>query len=157
MSVTRRGNCMPSSILKQCVVYQRKHFHNLYLLDERSSLHNKMPELKFKVNLRFIFMRWYRCFLCNLAVSDSEFRCRIYERYHVTLIIYSLNLLKPTGYVMHHQFNIQQLYVLPTYLLTPWSRVILEKLASLQLVKKFPAFYGTRRFPHTVFMCFVFI
>ena len=25
-----------------------------------------------------------------------------------------INLLKPTGYVMHHQFNIQQLYVLPT-------------------------------------------
>ena len=24
------------------------------------------------------------------------------------------NLLKPTGYVMHQQFNIQQLYVLPT-------------------------------------------
>jgi hypothetical protein len=33
-----------------------------------------------------------------------------------------------------------------TYLLTPWSRVLLEKLAGLQLVKKFPAFYGTRRF-----------
>ena len=33
-----------------------------------------------------------------------------------------------------------------TYLLTPWSRALLEKLASLQLVKKFPAFYGTRRF-----------
>jgi len=32
------------------------------------------------------------------------------------------------------------------YLLTPWSRVLLEKLASLQLVKKIPAFYGTRRF-----------
>jgi hypothetical protein len=25
-----------------------------------------------------------------------------------------LNLLKPTGYVMHHQFNIQQLYAPPT-------------------------------------------
>ena len=25
-----------------------------------------------------------------------------------------INLLKPTGYVMHPQFNIQQLYVLPT-------------------------------------------
>jgi hypothetical protein len=25
-----------------------------------------------------------------------------------------LNLLKPTGYVMHHQFNIQQLYALVT-------------------------------------------
>ena len=32
------------------------------------------------------------------------------------------------------------------YLLTPWCRVILEKLTGLQLVKKFPAFYGTRRF-----------
>jgi hypothetical protein len=26
----------------------------------------------------------------------------------------SINLLKPTGHVMHQQFNIQQLYVLPT-------------------------------------------
>ena len=26
----------------------------------------------------------------------------------------SLNLLKPTGHVMHHPFNIQQLYALPT-------------------------------------------
>jgi hypothetical protein len=25
-----------------------------------------------------------------------------------------INLLKPTGYVMHQQFNIQQLYVPPT-------------------------------------------
>jgi hypothetical protein len=33
-----------------------------------------------------------------------------------------------------------------TYLLTPWSRVLHEKLTGLQLVKKFPTFYGTRRF-----------
>ena len=33
-----------------------------------------------------------------------------------------------------------------TYLLTPWSRVLLEKLTGFQLVKKFPAFYGTRKF-----------
>ena len=26
----------------------------------------------------------------------------------------SINLLNPTGHVMHQQFNIQQLYVLPT-------------------------------------------
>jgi hypothetical protein len=25
-----------------------------------------------------------------------------------------INLLKPTGYAMHQQFNIQQLYALPT-------------------------------------------
>jgi hypothetical protein len=30
--------------------------------------------------------------------------------------------------------------------LTPWSRVLPEKLTVLQLLKKFPAFYGTRRF-----------
>ena len=30
-------------------------------------------------------------------------------------------------------------------LLTSWSRVHLEKLTDLQLAKKFPAFYGTRR------------
>ena len=28
--------------------------------------------------------------------------------------VVSLNLLKPTGHVMHQQFNMQQLYVLPT-------------------------------------------
>jgi hypothetical protein len=33
-----------------------------------------------------------------------------------------------------------------TYLFTPWSRVYFEKLTGLQLVKKFPAFYRTRRF-----------
>ena len=33
-----------------------------------------------------------------------------------------------------------------TYLLTPWSRVLLEKLAGSQLVKKFPAFHGIRKF-----------
>ena len=33
-----------------------------------------------------------------------------------------------------------------SYLRTPCSRGVLEKLAGSQLVKKFPAFYGTRRF-----------
>ena len=33
-----------------------------------------------------------------------------------------------------------------TYLLTPWCRVLLEKLTGLQLLKKFPTFHGTRKF-----------
>ena len=33
-----------------------------------------------------------------------------------------------------------------TYLHTPWCGALLEKLTGLQLVKKFPAFHGTRRF-----------
>ena len=44
-----------------------------------------------------------------------------------------------------HHFTYLLTYLL-TYLFTPWSRVILEKLIVSQLVKKFPAFYGTRRF-----------
>jgi hypothetical protein len=30
--------------------------------------------------------------------------------------------------------------------LTPWSRLLLEKLIVIQLVKKFPAFYRTLKF-----------
>jgi hypothetical protein len=32
----------------------------------------------------------------------------------------------------------------PNYILTPWSRVLFEQLTVTQLVKKFPAFYGTQ-------------
>jgi hypothetical protein len=39
-----------------------------------------------------------------------------------------------------HVFKFVYLFVL-----TPWSRVFLEKLTGSQPVKKFPAFYGTRR------------
>jgi hypothetical protein len=35
------------------------------------------------------------------------------------------------------------------YLLTPWSRVLLEKLTGFQLVVKFPTFYETLRFVTT--------
>ena len=33
-----------------------------------------------------------------------------------------------------------------SFLLTPWCRVLLQKLTGLQLVKKFPAFHGNRMF-----------
>jgi hypothetical protein len=34
-------------------------------------------------------------------------------------------------------------FQIPPYLLTPWSRVLPEKLKSPELLKKFAAFYGT--------------
>jgi len=46
-------------------------------------------------------------------------------------------------------YDISRLRVNVTYLLTLWSRVLPEKLTALQPVKKFPAFYGTRRFTTT--------
>ena len=50
---------------------------------------------------------------------------------------------------VHRLFDILRNHLilrLTPYLLTPWCRVLLEKLIGLQLVKKFPAFHGTRRF-----------
>ena len=40
-----------------------------------------------------------------------------------------------------------------TYLLTPWSRVLLQKLTGSQLVKKFPAFYGTAKVHYRIHKC----
>ena len=43
-----------------------------------------------------------------------------------------INLLKPTGYAMHQQFNIQQLYVLPTlYLCVLYLAENKQRLVSL--------------------------
>ena len=42
--------------------------------------------------------------------------------------------------------NSDNLRIKSKYLLAPWSRVLLEQLTLLQLVKKFPAFHGTPRF-----------
>jgi len=47
---------------------------------------------------------------------------------------YGLNLL------------IYLLTYLHSYIHTPWSRVVLEKLTGSEVVKKFPVFYGTRKF-----------
>ena len=47
---------------------------------------------------------------------------------------------------MSQYYKKSLLTYLLTYSLTPWCRVLLEKLTGLQLVKKFPAFHGTRRF-----------
>ena len=43
-----------------------------------------------------------------------------------------INLLKPTGHVMHQQFNIQQLYALPTlYLCVLYSSENKQRLVPL--------------------------
>jgi hypothetical protein len=59
--------------------------------------------------------------------------------------ITSLSILYGT-FPVFLSIDFRILIYLLTYLLTPWSRVLLEKLTGSQLVKKFPAFYGTREF-----------
>ena len=48
------------------------------------------------------------------------------------------------GYVIKPAISV--IWSLLTYLLSPYNRVLLEKLTDSQLVYKFPAFYGTRKF-----------
>jgi hypothetical protein len=49
---------------------------------------------------------------CRVDLTTYQITSLDIPRLIVT--IQEFNLLKPTGHVMHHQFNIQQLYALPT-------------------------------------------
>jgi len=57
-------------------------------------------------------------------------------------IIISWKSLRSQWFAFHSPFKVD---VSNTFFITPWCRVLLEKLTGLQLVKKFPAFCGTRR------------
>ena len=81
------------------------------------------------------------------ALNDGNFKSRSLEM--------SLeNISKLTAWCICNSCTVMfwysSLYKLFSYLLThpltPWSRVLLEKLIGSQPVKKFPAFYGTRKF-----------
>ena len=55
---------------------------------------------------------------------------------------------KTNGIISGEQTVLRQTsnFAMLTYLLTLWCRFLHEKLTGLQLVKKLPAFYGTRSF-----------
>ena len=89
---------------------------------------------------RFIFIciRYIRYNLYFARLSARIDRFSTIELSHKTSMLY-----------IKHRPNYQWYFYLNTlqhYLLTPWCRVLLEKLTGLQLVKKFPALYGTRKF-----------
>ena len=71
--------------------------------------------------------------LPSIHTPDKSSLGRLRKHRSAVAIFYSQNKLKLLTYLL-------------TYLLTPWSIVCLQKITSLQLVKKFPAFYGTWRF-----------
>ena len=76
------------------------------------------------------------------ALSRNQFSYQIL-RHGVRFLIYLLIYL--FTYLLIYLLTYVLTYLV-TYLLVPWSRVRLEKLTGSQLVKKLPAFYGTRRF-----------
>jgi len=54
--------------------------------------------------------------------------------------------------MMHGPANVKITYLL-IYWLIPWIRVLLEKQTGSQLVKKFTAFFGTRKLITAVYNC----
>ena len=82
-----------------------------------------------------VLLRWYRgLFLCPGSKADRA-------------PPFSAEAKNPWSYISNlvHIFMALSLSK-HTDLPTPRRRVLLDKLTSFQLVKKFPAFYGTRRF-----------
>ena len=100
------------------------------------------------------FSRWRS--LCKEG-DTSEF---IVNQIYLTTSLFRLGTTKHTDQlnkfyelsccinILHNIYKKSNrlLTYLLTYLLTPWCRVLLVKLTGFQLVKKFPAFYGTGRF-----------
>ena len=82
----------------------------------------------------------FYCFIANLNFLCLEFcQCLLL----CTLIPKNWSFCPHSAFMCFAWFSKSTTI---TYLLTPWCRVLLEKLTGLQLVKKFPAFHGTRRF-----------
>ena len=71
------------------------------------------------------------CVILHIAHLSSSDNLTVMQG-HRTCDVRSVNLLKPTGHVMHQQFNIQQLYVLPAlYLCVLYLSENKQRLASL--------------------------
>ena len=81
------------------------------------------------------------CLFCKDPRPNKHYSDVLYERMYSiteTVSVYCaigpacFNLLKPTGHVMHQQFNIRQLYVLPTlYLCVLYLSENKQRLVSL--------------------------
>ena len=78
----------------------------------------------------------------SLCLQQTKYACFSVK----TQIYYLTNQLHLSVSVNSHQ----QGDILLTYLLTPWSRILLEKLTGSLLVKKFPAFYRIHKYPPPV-------
>ena len=69
-----------------------------------------MMHQQFNIQQLYALPALYFCFSTATVVA----RMLLNVMFIPTLLtLFHLNLLKPTGQVMHHQFNIQQLYALP--------------------------------------------
>ena len=120
----------PSTLFRLAIGRTTQEFHF------RCMTNSKIPRNKFK-------FPWKKN-----AHNKTESRWFSYKK--------TINLVNTTPYRISEYRILAQLWSchvrkyrrksLITYLLTPWSTVLLKKLTDIYLVKNFPAFYGTRRF-----------
>ena len=92
--------------------------------------HHKTPTLKICKNM---FINERLLSKKNISLIYKV----LHQRLIFVLICLSWNHKRKLAYIKNIIIN---------YLLTPWSRVLLQKLIGSQPVKKFPALYWTRRF-----------
>ena len=80
--------------------------------------------------------------------KSTSMQARLSERLNVQELLYELlpsHLFVPLFSLLNLNVVVKRLLNKLIYVLTPESRVLLQKLTSSQPVKKFPAFYRTRR------------
>ena len=93
-------------------------------------------EKTYIIKPRIFHIIYLRTWMSSYLFIFYRFKSLNFRSFHVFLNEYIYKIIIP---------NLNRLYAcLLTYLLTPWCRVLLEKLTGLQLVKKFPTFHGTR-------------
>ena len=119
---------------------------------------------KFALSDRYSYILWVMC-VQSLQVNQETIPCegvyqsasltiRVFHHLRNPIVAYRLQNRLPwdTSLTQNHHARARahthththtQVYYL---LHTPWSRVLLEKLTGFKLVRKFPIFYGNRRF-----------
>jgi len=108
--------------------------------------------MTFGENLMSLLWIMHKVFLCWIGEIRimKLFLSTITKGSHLDTLMTKLNSWCSLGEKRKKKLKWQDLIflckILLTHLLTPWSRVLLEKLTGFKLVKKFPAIYGTRRF-----------
>jgi len=102
-------------------------------------------KMQFLVSFVHVFISSFFCWSRKWVRGNSVLLFTVPVTGHgATIFCYLLHQQRCAYFWVLYYFML--CYIILTHLLTPWCRVLLEQLTGLQLVKKFPAFHGTRRF-----------
>ena len=114
-------------------------FHKVLLTTNFCCFESKRHVIRFVIPVVFNKLTRVECmYLSNTTLFDDT---GIYSIYYIR---YNYMFWRLTMAIF--RLYMKCLVSSYTYLLTPWCRVLLEKLTGLQLVKKYPTFQGNRRF-----------